>query len=123
MKKNLFLTPLLFFIFLLNHSLYAQGPVSIDTTGTEAKIQMMEERLSYLEDNLSKMDKQFKTGAVMAAAGYTVTIIGGLMLGRENDDLGQGLLIAGGTIGLGGTIVLVDAFKYLGRSKKRRDRK
>ncbi|QCK15528.1 hypothetical protein [Mangrovivirga cuniculi] len=77
----------------------------------------MEKRLSYLEDNLARMDKQFKTGAVMAAAGYTVTIIGGLMLGRENDDLGQGLLIAGGTIGLSGTIVLVDAFKYLGRSK------
>ncbi|NMM48418.1 hypothetical protein [Marinigracilibium pacificum] len=123
MNKYFYLLPILFISFISTQKVQAQGPVVIDTTGLEARINLMESRISYLEDNLAKMDKQFKIGAAMAATGYTVTIIGGLMLGRENDKLGQGLLIAGGTIGLSGTIVLVDAFKYLGRSKKRHGRK
>ncbi|MEQ9165369.1 MAG: hypothetical protein RLO12_03865 [Fulvivirga sp.] len=40
------------------------------------------------------------------------------MLGRENDELGQGLLVAGGVTGGIGTYMLVDAFKYLGRVRR-----
>jgi len=42
------------------------------------------------------------------------------MLGGKNDDLGTGLLIAGGAIGIGGTFILADSFKYLGRASKRK---
>ena len=54
----------------------------------------------------------------MATLGYTVTIARGLMLGRDNDELGQVLLVTGGVTGGIGTYMLVDAFKYLGRTRR-----
>ncbi|MCG8321757.1 MAG: hypothetical protein MI921_19820 [Cytophagales bacterium] len=78
--------------------------------------------------NLGKAHGQFKKGILLATLGYSVTIAGGLMLGRENDDLGQVLLYTGGAVGLGGTFVLLDSFKFLGKaagkhaSKKKKKR-
>lgn len=69
--------------------------------------------------NLEKSKSKFQRGILVATLGYTVTIAGGLMLGRENDELGQGLLIAGGVTGVVGTYMLVDAFKFLGRTRRR----
>ena len=66
--------------------------------------------------NLGKSHGQFKKGILLATVGYTVTIAGGLMLGRENDDLGQVLLYTGGAAGLGGTFILLDSFKFLGKA-------
>ncbi|UII28278.1 hypothetical protein LVD15_07585 [Fulvivirga maritima] len=68
--------------------------------------------------NLEKSKSKFQKGILVATLGYTVTIAGGLMLGRENDDLGQGLLVAGGVTGVIGTYMLVDAFKFLGRTRR-----
>ncbi len=72
--------------------------------------------------NLQTSHAKFKRGIFVATLGYTVTITGGLMLGRKNDELGKVLLISGGTIGCVGTVLLVDSFKYLGRvgNKSRR---
>ncbi|TRX58626.1 hypothetical protein FNH22_12150 [Fulvivirga sp. M361] len=69
--------------------------------------------------NLGKSKSKFQRGIFVATLGYTITIAGGLMLGRDNDDLGQALLVAGGVTGATGTYLLVDAFKYLGRTRKR----
>ena len=69
--------------------------------------------------NLEKSKSKFQRGILVATLGYTVTIAGGLMLGRENDELGQGLLVAGGITGIIGTYMLVDAFKFLGRTRTR----
>jgi hypothetical protein len=44
------------------------------------------------------------------------------MLGRSNDQLGQGLLVAGGVTGAVGTVLMIDSFKYLGRAG-RKDKK
>jgi len=71
-----------------------------------------------IQQNLYTSHKKLKVGIATASVGYSVTIIGGLMLGRENDDLGKALLYTGGAIGITGTIFLVDAFKYLGRAGK-----
>ena len=54
--------------------------------------------------------------------GYSITIAGGLMLGRENDQLGQALLVAGGFIGATGIYIMVDSFRVLAGKKKRRKR-
>lgn len=72
--------------------------------------------------NLQTSHTKFKQGIFVATLGYTVTIAGGLMLGRKNDELGKVLLISGGTIGCVGTVLLIDSFKYLGRvgNKNRR---
>jgi hypothetical protein len=68
--------------------------------------------------NLNHSRKRFKRGIIVATIGYTVTITGGLMLGRKNDDLGKVLLITGGTIGGIGTVMLIDSFKFLGRPRE-----
>lgn len=68
--------------------------------------------------NLEKSRKKLRTGVLVATIGYTVTIAGGLMLGRENDSLGQALLITGGVTGITGTYMMVDAFKFMGRKRE-----
>lgn len=65
---------------------------------------------------LVKGEKKFKRGIFVATLGYSVTIAGGLMLGRKNDDLGKVLLVSGGATGITGTAMMLNAFKYLGRA-------
>lgn len=72
--------------------------------------------IQIIQLNLVTGEKKFKRGIAIATIGYTVTIAGGLMLGRKNDDLGKVLLVSGGVTGITGTIMMVDAFKYLGRA-------
>ena len=68
-------------------------------------------------------NRQFQTGILVSTLGYTVNIIGGLMLGRDNDDLGQALLVTGGVTGAIGTYILVDSFNVLsGKRRKKRYR-
>jgi len=54
---------------------------------------------------------------VVATIGYTVTIAGGLMLGRKYDEAGKVLLVAGGATGITGTFMMTNAFKYLSRKR------
>ena len=58
---------------------------------------------------------------LVATLGYTVTIAGGLIL-SENQDLGKGLLYSGGAIGVAGTALLLNGFKYIGRAGKNKKR-
>jgi hypothetical protein len=62
--------------------------------------------------NLHQSQKQLKTGILIATIGYTVTIIGGQLLGTE-PDLGKTLLYVGGVTGIAGTFVLVKGFKKI----------
>lgn len=80
----------------------------------------MDSRIQQVEMNLETSQKKFRSGILIATIGYTTTITGGLMLGRSNDQLGQGLLVAGGATGLIGTYKMVDAFRYLTGVKTRR---
>ena len=75
--------------------------------------------------NLATSQKKFKKGIAVATIGYAVTIAGGLMLGRKNDGLGKVLLVTGGATGVTGTVLMVDAFRYLntGNRKKRKQKK
>ncbi|MCD9016672.1 hypothetical protein [Parachryseolinea silvisoli] len=70
--------------------------------------------------NLGRSERHFKAGIAVATLGYSVTIAGGLMLGRKRDDLGKALLLAGGVTGITGTFLMVDAFKFLGRAARKR---
>ena len=80
------------------------------------QVQLLENNQQHIQLNLGKAEKQFKKGILISTIGYSVTIAGGLMLGGKNDELGTGLLVAGGAIGIAGTFILVDSFKYLGRA-------
>ncbi len=104
-------------ILLTSFDLNAQD-FPIDTL--KYQIQQLEVNQQHVQLNLGQAQKQFKKGIIVSTIGYSVVITGGLMLGGSNDELGTGLLIAGGAIGIGGTFILVDSFKYLGRASKRK---
>jgi hypothetical protein len=86
----------------------------------EEQILALQTDVNDIKLNLNLSEKKFKRGIATATIGYTVTIAGGLMLGRKNDELGKVLLVTGGATGITGTILMVDAFKYLGRIGKRK---
>jgi hypothetical protein len=107
------------FIFLLVIPFIGQTQSNIsDVDQLKKEVLQLKTEVENIQLNLSKSQSKFKRGIALATLGYTVTIAGGLMLGRKNDDLGKGLLIAGGATGITGTIMMVDAFKYLGRAGK-----
>jgi hypothetical protein len=107
---------------ILNSTVYAQTVPTEDSL--RQQVLQLQQDMDRVKLNLGNAQAKFQKGIALATIGYTVTIAGGLMLGRSNDKLGQGLLIAGGATGVTGTFMLVDSFKYLGRAsgkeKKRR---
>ena len=111
------ITPLAFFLVIFTTS-YSQE-LSYDSL--KASILSLEEKVETINLNLENSQKKFQSGILIATLGYTTTIAGGLMLGRNNDETGQALLVVGGATGVIGTYKMVDAFKYLtGRKKKRK---
>lgn len=83
----------------------------------------LETNVTEINLNLDKAQSKFQSGILIATLGYTTTIAGGLMLGRTNDEAGQALLIAGGATGVFGTYKMVDAFRFLTGSKKRKKKR
>ncbi|WP_276374571.1 hypothetical protein [Chryseolinea sp. H1M3-3] len=108
--------------FSLNHLFGQQSPSSqsMEIEQLKKDVLALNKDVNNIQMNLGKAENKFKRGIGMATLGYSVTIAGGLMLGRKNDDLGKILLVSGGAIGITGTILMVDAFKYLGRAAKKR---
>lgn len=82
----------------------------------------LQQDVENIQINLGTAENKFKRGIGMATLGYSVTIAGGLMLGRKNDDLGKVLLVSGGVLGITGTVLMVDAFKYLGRASRKQQK-
>jgi hypothetical protein len=82
------------------------------------EILLLREDVNQIQLNLETSQAKFKRGIAVATLGYSVTIAGGLMLGRKNDELGKVLLVGGGATGITGTILMVDAFRFLSRKKK-----
>jgi hypothetical protein len=74
-----------------------------------------------IQFNLQTAKKSLKTGIFIATLGYTVTIIGGQLLGTR-PQLGEALLYAGGAIGIGGTIVLVNGFNKISLGPPKRSK-
>lgn len=98
-------------------SFASNGQTRLDSL--KQQIMQVQLDVEHINLNLEKSKSKFQRGILVATLGYTMTIAGGLMLGRENDELGQGLLIAGGVTGATGTVLLVDAFKFLGRTRRK----
>lgn len=110
---------LLFFILplCLSVDLLAQQTPYENLDSLKKEILELRADVDQIQLNLKTSQNKFKRGIAVATIGYSVTIAGGLMLGRKNDELGKGLLIAGGATGVTGTILMVDAFRHL--TKKR----
>jgi len=95
-----------------------------DTLGVEQlkkEVLLLQQEVQQIQINLGESQNKFKRGIIVATIGYSVTIAGGLMLGRKNDDLGKVLLVSGGITGITGTFMMADSFKYLGRASHKKD--
>ena len=104
-------------IFVVSH-LYAQEVKQGDLDSLKQQILKLNTEIDQIQLNLETSQKKFQKGILVATIGYSVTIAGGLMLGRKYDDAGKVLLVTGGVTGITGTFMMVDAFKYLNRKQK-----
>ncbi len=104
--------------FFLSIPLFAQEYSKQELDSIKREIFNLQTDVQEIQINLYNAKKTLKTGIFIATLGYTVTIIGGQLLGT-NPQLGEAMLYAGGAIGIGGTIVLVNGFNKisLGGSK------
>ena len=80
----------------------------------------LQEEVQVIETNLYRSKKTLKTGVFIATLGYTVTIIGGQLLGTK-PELGEALLYTGGAIGITGTVILVKGFNKISLGPPKRD--
>ncbi len=110
--------PIIIILFLLSPVLYAQEIPSASLDSLKQEILRLRADVDQIQFNLETSQKKFKKGIVVATIGYSVTIAGGLMLGRKYDDLGKVLLVTGGITGITGTFMMVDAYKYLTRKNR-----
>jgi hypothetical protein len=106
-----------FFLFVsFSFASYSQQSTPTDVEDLKKQVLSLQQDVDNIQLNLVASHKKFKRGILVATIGYSLTITGGLLLGRENDKTGQILLIAGGATGAVGTVLLIDSFKYLGRA-------
>lgn len=85
----------------------------------EKTVLLLEKEVYDINLNLYNSQKQLKSGILVATLGYTVTIIGGQLLGTR-PELGEALLYTGGAIGIAGTVVLVRGFNKISLGPPRR---
>lgn len=74
--------------------------------------------VDHINMNLEKSRSKFQTGIFVATLGYSITIVGGVLLSNNEIETGRALIVTGGVTGGLGTFMLVDAFKFLGRKRK-----
>jgi hypothetical protein len=98
-------------------SAQAQSNQTLDIDSLKYEIFQMKSDIQQIQLNLNKAKKRFNAGIIVATVGYSVTIAGGLILG-QNADLGNTLLWTGGAIGVGGTFLLMQGFKFIGNAGK-----
>jgi hypothetical protein len=108
MKRILFLW---LFLGIVNYT-KGQTVPPLTQDSLQRSIVVLEKRVINIENNLYSSQKQLKTGIFIATLGYTVTIIGGQLLGTR-PALGETLLYVGGGIGITGTVVLVRGFNKI----------
>jgi|JI102314A1RNA_FD_contig_31_3875137_length_898_multi_1_in_0_out_0_2 hypothetical protein len=115
---------ILLLLLLLPYYMYGQVNQSSASDSLKLEILNMKADVDNIKLNLGRVENRFKTGIFVSTLGYSIVITGGLMLGRKNDELGKVLLVAGGATGVTGTILMVDAFKFLGiaSGKKKKSR-
>lgn len=111
---------LLFILMLAAPSFCSAQVDTLDVEQLKREVLLLQADVQNIQINLTKSQDKFKRGIIVATIGYSVTIAGGLMLGRKYDDLGKVLLVSGGITGITGTFMMADAFKYLRRAGQRK---
>ncbi|WP_373520618.1 hypothetical protein [Aquiflexum sp.] len=110
-----------FFAFWIFFNVNAQSKESPTLDSLVNAVVNLEKEIYEVKLNLHQSQKQLKTGILVATIGYTVTIIGGQLLGTR-PELGEALLYTGGAIGIAGTVVLVKGFNKISLGPPRKPR-
>ena len=114
MRKLLFISS----IFMILNLSYAQEVNYSAIDSLKSEILKLNVEVNEIKQNLELSKSRFKKSIAVATLGYAITIAGGLMLGRSNDDLGKVLLVSGGVIGTTGTFMMVNSFNKLSPPRK-----
>lgn len=101
-------------LLIISFATQAQTTLQLPSDSLKTDLLLLRKDVDNIKINLGRSENRFKTGIFVSTLGYSIVITGGLMLGRKNDELGKALLITGGATGVTGTILLVDAFRFLG---------
>lgn len=101
-----------FFSYLFVFNINAQSQEKPNLDSLVNAVVNLEKEIYEVKLNLHQSQKQLKTGILVATVGYSVTIIGGQLLGTR-PQLGEALLYTGGSIGIAGTVVLVKGFNKI----------
>ncbi len=82
-----------------------------------AEILRLRTDLDATRDNLRISHRKFRGGILVSGIGYSITILGGVLLGSQQySDWGQPLVVAGGVIGFSGALLLLNSNKFIGRA-------
>ncbi|MFN3998371.1 hypothetical protein [Algoriphagus sp.] len=92
--------------------LVAQSKDQVSYDSLKREIIQLDQELYDVQLNLHQAQNQLQTGILVATLGYTVTIIGGQLLGTK-PELGETLLYVGGATGIVGTVILFKGFKKI----------
>ncbi len=109
---------ILIILFALSAGLASAQMSSVDSL--KMAVRALELQTADINLRMEQSHNRFQAGILVSVLGYSTTIAGGLMLGRENDKLGQALLITGGATGLTGTYLLMTAFNKLAGERRRK---
>lgn len=110
MRKTVFF--LCFFLAFYSFDLLAQTQDQASYDSLKKAMIQMDQELYEVQLNLHKSQNQLQNGILVATLGYTVTIIGGQLLGTK-PELGETLLYVGGATGIVGTVILFKGFKKI----------
>jgi hypothetical protein len=110
MNKAFFLIPF-FWVFTQLHVL-AQSKDQASYDSLKRTLIQVDQELYAVQLNLHQAQSQLQNGILVATLGYTITIIGGQLLGTK-PELGETLLYAGGATGIVGTVILFKGFKKI----------
>jgi hypothetical protein len=121
MRFNLYFTLLVFF----SMPVCAQQNTdpSYDLDSLRREILALRTEVNTIQVNLGDHRRGFQLGILTATLGYSVTIAGGQLLGGRNNDLGVALLYTGGGIGILGTALLMNSYRYIGKAAGMENRK
>lgn len=82
-----------------------------------AEILRLRTDLDHTRANLRTSHRRFRSGILVSGIGYSITIIGGILLGSQDySDWGQPLVLAGGVVGFSGALLLLNSNKFIGRA-------
>lgn len=92
-------------------------PTQPGADSLRSEIMRLRTDLDATRDNLRISHRKFRSGILVSGIGYSITILGGVLLGSQQySDWGQPLVVAGGVIGFSGALLLLNSNRFIGKA-------